>query len=196
MQHEFREGDWVRHHSFSEPIRVIGIGSTIAVQFPNGEMRAFEPEELERVSIAPVRRPKRRQVRGRGSTKRSHLSGHVRRFDLFDNTSACRTCGGTAVKLPTATPSIRRVVDILQSRYGFRNRNRVLRCSPGFAGRASQLSGIPGASFQFGGMSRHTRISGIEDVLEWPAPAPGVSAYRALTPGKSTTRNSLGHDRR
>jgi hypothetical protein len=75
MQSEFREGDWVRHHSFPEPIRVIGIGSTIAVRFPNGEMRAFEPEELERVSIAPVVRPKmsvheRRQVRSRGSTKR------------------------------------------------------------------------------------------------------------------------------
>ena len=58
MQAEFREGDWVRHHSFPEPIRVIGIGSTIAVQFPNGETRAFEPEELEKASIAQVRRSK------------------------------------------------------------------------------------------------------------------------------------------
>jgi hypothetical protein len=39
-------------------------------------------------------------------------------------------------------------------------------------------------------------ISEIEDVLEWPAPAPGVSAYRASTPGTSTTRHSLGHGRR
>jgi hypothetical protein len=68
MQSEFREGDWVRHNSFPEPIRVIGIGSTIAVQFPNGAMRAFEPEELEQVSIAKVRQskvavPERRQDR-------------------------------------------------------------------------------------------------------------------------------------
>jgi hypothetical protein len=58
MQYQFREGDWVRHHSFPEPVRVIGIGSTIAVQFANGEMQAFEPEELERVSIAEVRQAK------------------------------------------------------------------------------------------------------------------------------------------
>jgi hypothetical protein len=43
MQYQFREGDWVRHRSFPEPVRVIGIGSTIAVQFPNGEMRALSP---------------------------------------------------------------------------------------------------------------------------------------------------------
>jgi hypothetical protein len=75
MQYQFREGDWVRHRSFPEPVRVIGIGSTIAVQFPNGEMRAFEPDELERVSLAKVPRPKvpvneHRQVHGRGSAKR------------------------------------------------------------------------------------------------------------------------------
>jgi hypothetical protein len=58
MQYEFREGDWVCQHSFWEPIRVIGLGSTIAVQFPNGEMRAFEPDELEKVSIVAVSRPK------------------------------------------------------------------------------------------------------------------------------------------
>ena len=58
MQSEFREGDWVRHKTFPDPIRVIGIGSTIAVQFPNGEMRAFEPDELDRVSIAEVRQAK------------------------------------------------------------------------------------------------------------------------------------------
>jgi hypothetical protein len=75
MQHQFREGDWVRHHSFPEPIRVIGIGSTVAVQFPNGEMRAFEPEELEKVSIAKVRQskvsvPDRRHDRAPASAKR------------------------------------------------------------------------------------------------------------------------------
>ena len=74
MQSEFREGDWVRHKTFREPIRVIGIGSTIAVQFPNGEMRAFEPEELEKVSIAKVQQskaavPERSLQRGRGSAK-------------------------------------------------------------------------------------------------------------------------------
>jgi hypothetical protein len=74
MQSEFREGDWVRHKTFPEPIRVIGIGSTIAVQFPNGEMRAFAPEELEKVSIVKVRQskaavPERSLQRGRGSAK-------------------------------------------------------------------------------------------------------------------------------
>jgi hypothetical protein len=58
MQCQFREGDWVRHRSFPEPVRVIGIGSTIAVQFPNGEMRAFEPDELVKVPPAKVPRPK------------------------------------------------------------------------------------------------------------------------------------------
>ena len=54
MRYEFREGDWVRHRSCSEPLRVIGTGTTIAVQFPNGDMQAFEPCELEKVSIANV----------------------------------------------------------------------------------------------------------------------------------------------
>jgi hypothetical protein len=58
MQCQFREGDWVRHPSYPEPVRVIGIGSTIAVQFPSGEMRAFEPEQLEKVSITKLPRPK------------------------------------------------------------------------------------------------------------------------------------------
>ena len=73
MQYQFREGDWVRHHSFPEPVRVIGIGPTIAVQFPNGEMRAFEPEELEKVSVAKVRQVpvhERRQDHPRGWDKR------------------------------------------------------------------------------------------------------------------------------
>jgi len=50
MRHEFREGDLVRHHSCAVPIRVIGTGASIAVQFPNGVMRAFEPFELEKVA--------------------------------------------------------------------------------------------------------------------------------------------------
>jgi len=54
MQDQFREGDWVRHRSFPEPVRVIGIGTTIAVELPNADMRAFEPEELEKVSITSV----------------------------------------------------------------------------------------------------------------------------------------------
>ena len=52
MRYEFREGDLVRHHSCSVPLRVIGIGATIAVEYPNGVIRAFEPFELERVPIA------------------------------------------------------------------------------------------------------------------------------------------------
>jgi hypothetical protein len=69
MQDQLREGDWVRHPSFPAPARVIGLGSTIAVQFPNGEMRAFEPGELERVSIPKPQQskpaiPERRQNGG------------------------------------------------------------------------------------------------------------------------------------
>lgn len=58
MRHEFREGDWVRHHCCPEPIRVVGVGATIVVQFPNGDMRAFEPCQLEKLPIAkaPARR--------------------------------------------------------------------------------------------------------------------------------------------
>jgi len=54
MPEEFREGDWVRHHSCQAPVRVVGIGTTIVVKFPNGDMQAFEPCELEKVSIANV----------------------------------------------------------------------------------------------------------------------------------------------
>jgi hypothetical protein len=50
----FQEGDWVRHHSCPQPIRVIGTGPTIAVEFPNGAMRALEPSELETVSISKI----------------------------------------------------------------------------------------------------------------------------------------------
>jgi hypothetical protein len=49
MRYEIREGDLVRHHSCAVPIRVIGIGATIAVEYPNGVIRAFEPFELEKV---------------------------------------------------------------------------------------------------------------------------------------------------
>ncbi len=57
MLQEFREGDWVRHHSCPDLLRVVGTGTTIAVQFPNGKMRAFEPCELDKVPIgkAPLR---------------------------------------------------------------------------------------------------------------------------------------------
>jgi hypothetical protein len=54
MRYDIREGDWVRHRSFPEPIRVIGVGTTIAVQFRNGAMQAFEPSELEKVATAQV----------------------------------------------------------------------------------------------------------------------------------------------
>jgi hypothetical protein len=54
MRQEFREGDWVRHRSSPEQLRVVGLGSTIAVRFPKGEMRAFEPCELEKVDIAKL----------------------------------------------------------------------------------------------------------------------------------------------
>jgi hypothetical protein len=57
MRYDFREGDWVRHHSCPEPIRIIGIGPTIAVQFSNRDMQAFEPSELEKVSIPYVLAP-------------------------------------------------------------------------------------------------------------------------------------------
>lgn len=40
MPREFREGEWVRHRSYPEPVRVVGIRPTIAVQFPSGAMRA------------------------------------------------------------------------------------------------------------------------------------------------------------
>jgi hypothetical protein len=49
---EFREGDWVRHYAYPQPLRVIGTGTTIAVQFPSGVMQAFEPSELEKVPTA------------------------------------------------------------------------------------------------------------------------------------------------
>ncbi len=54
MRHDFREGDPVRHRSCGEPIRVIGLGATIAVQLPTGEMRAFDPCELEKVQTARI----------------------------------------------------------------------------------------------------------------------------------------------
>jgi hypothetical protein len=61
MRQEFREGDWVRHHSSPEQLRVVGVGSTIAVRFSKGEMRAFEPSELESVDLTTL---PLRKVRG------------------------------------------------------------------------------------------------------------------------------------
>jgi hypothetical protein len=54
MLYDFRDGDRVSHHSDPNPLRVIGVGPTIAVQFPNGEMRAFEPSELKKVTITEM----------------------------------------------------------------------------------------------------------------------------------------------
>ncbi len=54
MWQEFREGDWVRHPSCPDPVGVIGVGPTIAVQFPDGAMRAFDPRNLEKVQNARV----------------------------------------------------------------------------------------------------------------------------------------------
>src|SRR6476660_6324384 len=78
MLHEFREGDWVRHRSYPEPIRVVGTGSTIVVQFPSGDMQAFEPCELDKVPIAKVPVQKvhvheYREDRGRGSAEQFTL---------------------------------------------------------------------------------------------------------------------------
>ena len=73
MQLDLREGDWVRHRSCPEPIRVIGTGTTIAVQFPNGVMQAFEPGELEKVpspTKAPVRKVQVSQDREVGFAER------------------------------------------------------------------------------------------------------------------------------
>ena len=75
MLHEFREGDWVRHHSCPEPIRVVGVGITIVAQFSNGDMQAFEPCELEKVPIpnVPLRKVQvyeYRQDRELGSAER------------------------------------------------------------------------------------------------------------------------------
>lgn len=53
MRSEFQEGDLVRHHSCAVPIRVIGVGPSIAVLFPTGAMRAYEPCELEKVANCP-----------------------------------------------------------------------------------------------------------------------------------------------
>ena len=67
MLDKFREGDWVRHSSCPEPLLVVGLGATIVVQFPNRDMQAFEPCELEKVAGAKVR--VRKQNRGRGSVE-------------------------------------------------------------------------------------------------------------------------------
>ena len=67
MLDKFREGDWVRHRSCPEPVRVVGLGATIVIQFPNRDMQAFEPCELEKVAGPNVR--VRSQNRGRGSVE-------------------------------------------------------------------------------------------------------------------------------
>jgi hypothetical protein len=48
---DFHEGDLVTHRSFPQILRVVGVGTTIAVEFPSGEMRAFERLELKKVAI-------------------------------------------------------------------------------------------------------------------------------------------------
>jgi hypothetical protein len=65
MVPDLREGDWVRHRSSPEPLRVVGLGSTIAVRFPNGSMQAVEPCELEKVDPAklPMRKVQAREQR-------------------------------------------------------------------------------------------------------------------------------------
>jgi hypothetical protein len=77
MNHEFREGDWVRHRLRPDLLRVIGTGTTIAVRFPNGAMQAFEPCELEKVAIpAPAHKGQLREYprdRGPGSGERFAL---------------------------------------------------------------------------------------------------------------------------
>jgi hypothetical protein len=67
MPEEYREGDWVRYCSCPEPVRVVGVGATIVVQFPNRDMQAFEPCELEKVAGPNVR--VRKQNRGRDSVE-------------------------------------------------------------------------------------------------------------------------------
>jgi hypothetical protein len=57
MEHDFHEGNWVLHHSNPKPLRVIGVGPSIAVQYPNGEMRGFEPSELKRVAASQILPP-------------------------------------------------------------------------------------------------------------------------------------------
>ena len=86
MRCEFREGDWVSHRSFPEPLRVIGLGATIAVRFPNGDMQAFEPLELETASIGMIPQSKAR-VRKGGQDGRL---GPARQ--LVSATSVCLIC--------------------------------------------------------------------------------------------------------
>ena len=102
MQYEFREGDWVLHRSYPDPIRVIGLGSTIAVEFPNGDMQAFEPLELEKVAVAEVPLQKVRVPDHR--LDRGHLSDE--RFALL--TSICLICliALVLMVLASAGPSI------------------------------------------------------------------------------------------
>jgi len=76
MLQEVREGDWVRHRSCPDLLRVVGTGTTIAVRFPNGAMQAFEPCELDKVPIDKVPVPK---VEGREYRRDGEL-GTAHRF--------------------------------------------------------------------------------------------------------------------
>jgi hypothetical protein len=101
MQDQFREGDWVRHRSFPEPIRVIGIGTTIAVELPKEGMRAFEPCELEKVLITsvPVRKVRLHERRRNGLGAEQFALIRCE-FDLLGNAGARRDCRcGTHVTL-------------------------------------------------------------------------------------------------
>ena len=64
MPDEFQEGDWVRHSSRPDPVRVIG--STIAVRFPNGDMQAFDPCALQKVPGPGVRKAQIHEYRRGG----------------------------------------------------------------------------------------------------------------------------------
>jgi hypothetical protein len=75
----FQEGDWVRHQSCPQPVRVIGAGPTIAVEFPNGAMRAFEPSELKKVSIFKISPPKLAAP----ALRRERQLGSVTHFGFF-----------------------------------------------------------------------------------------------------------------
>ena len=82
MQHDFREGDLVRHHSCAEPIRVVGVGITIVVQFSNGDMQAFEPCEFRQAgdgqsSYAPSRSSLIRSSSSASSANCSHCAAAI-----------------------------------------------------------------------------------------------------------------------
>jgi hypothetical protein len=67
MQYQVREGDW-GHHSFPEPVRVIGIGPTVAVRFGMERCERLG-RRIGKVSIAKV------QQAGALAHERSQNSG-------------------------------------------------------------------------------------------------------------------------